>query len=408
MKRLSIWQVSVVSALALGPQARCGTLGGETGATIIEHDVFWVVRFRPELAVGRFAAALDVELLWDRRGVRDDDWSSSRQWVRLIRRLSWGAPGEPIHVHMGALDDATLGHGFLVHHYTNWYDEDFRRLGVRCSGHGRGFGGEGFSSSVARWEILGGRFWVEPMGHVRPALRPWRFGMTAISDRDPDASTSTDDSVTLWGLDTEFPLVQGPPTRVFTYGDVATILGHGRGAALGIGADLGRLAGMSGLAVRLERRFLGRHFLPAYIDAFYGVDRFDGTFGGGKAGTLDEVGEHDGWYGEVSGAFLDAVDLSAGFSRIQRRPGSGTLHLAVRPQTIRERWEISARLDKTALEKLHHLTQPERTLVEVSVGYRPSVWSLLYLRFRRTFQKQGAGYAPVDVLVPRLSASMMF
>jgi len=235
-----------------------------------------------------------------------------------------------------------------------------------------------------------------------------RFGVTAVSDRDPDAAKATEDQVSVWAADVEFPLVYAMPARVFLYGDAATIRGHGRGAALGLSANPGRFAGISGFGVRLERRFLGSHFLPEYIDAFYGVDRYDEETALGKETLLDLEPGSDGWYGELSGVILDAVEIVGGFSRAQGRSGSGVLHIDARSRPISQRWEISGGLNKTAIETLGDLTRQERTLAEIRVGYRLNPWSLVYVRLRRTFEKQEEGYRPVDVLIPRVLVSMAF
>jgi hypothetical protein len=172
--------------------------------------------------------------------------------------------------------------------------------------------------------------------------------------------------------------------------------------------NTGGFAGISGFGARLERRFLGARFIPEYIDAFYGVDRYDEGADRGKESALAGKHSSDGWYGEVSGMVLQTIEIVGGFSRLQGRPGSGVLHVGIRSGPIRQRWELSGSLDKGAIERLGDLSRRDRTLVELCVGYRISAWSLLYVRFRRTFERQDDGYRLVDVFVPRASLSVAF
>lgn len=407
MRRMT-WQALIWLPL-LATSAWSGTVGGEAGAAFLGGDLFWVIRFTPELDVGRFGAGLDVELLMQREGLRDDDWASSHQWVRLIRYVRWGVASDPVHLRLGALNALTVGRGLMVSRYTNWYDEDYRRLGVHACARARRVGLDAFSSSVGRQEILGARLWIEPFSRPAVALGPWRFGFSVVADDDPDADRRTGDGVTIVGFDSEFPLVQGSPAGCLLYGEAASILRYGTGGAAGIGIDLGTMAMFSGLQCRLERRFLGARFLPAYMDAFYGVARFDPATGLRKRDLLDATGAHGGWYAELQGTLAGTASLVAGFSRRNGSTGSGAFHVDVAPLAVGQRVQLRASLDATGIETLSDLTESGKTLIELWAGYRLNGWASCYLRFLRTFEKADDGaYRPVDVISPRLTASLAF
>jgi len=390
------------------------------GATVIDGELYWVVRFRPELLVGKVGVGLDIELLVDDdRNVREEDWDDSRKWVRIVRYVRYGNPNDPFYARVGALDDVTLGHGFIIDHYTNWYDEDYRRLGLHLSLASEAMGGGGFCSNLGRWEIVGARGWVAPLLSLStPMLRRVRTGVTLVADIDPDSDMGTPDEIAIAGADIELPLLQGPPIRLYLYADHATIIHHGSGQTLGIGADLGRLLGISEIRTRLERRFLGDNFLPAYFDAFYGVDRYvesvaepsESTVVRRKEDLLASIESGKAVFGELRGVFLGLITLSGSYQYTDDRPHSGLLHLEGELQGLKGLIELNGRIDKTGIEKGSEIFEKDdRTLLEGEIGYRLNPYSMLYVRYRRTFQKQENGtYEPIDVVTPRLVISVVF
>jgi hypothetical protein len=421
MRSIRAWQVVGLVLLFSQIQANAlGVIGGELGATVIDDEVYWVVRFRPELALGKFGIGLDIELLMnDDEGIRDDDWDSSHKWVRLIRYVRYGHRFDPIYARVGALDDVVIGHGFIVNHYTNWYDEDYRRLGFDLGISSRSLGFEAFSSNLGRWEVVGSRAWVAPLSGLTTSLAGrLRIGGTVAADIDPDESNSTNDEVVVVGADAELPLLYGPPFRLYLYADHAKIVDHGEGQGIGVGSELGRFMGISEIQARLERRFLGDHFLPAYFDAFYGVERFQRVYDSvgdtalvvRKDDILETVESGKAVYGELRGVILGLVSLLGSYQYTDNRPHSGVLHMEASVEGFQGLVDLRGRIDKSGIEKGSQVFEAdERTLLEGEVGYRLNLYSMLYVRYRRTFQLQSDGsYEPVDVVVPRLVISIAF
>ncbi|MCU0612469.1 MAG: hypothetical protein MUE60_11855 [Candidatus Eisenbacteria bacterium] len=322
--------------------------------------------------------------------------------------MRWGEEDENVFARLGAPDDVTIGHGFVVRHFTNWYDEDFRRLGLHFSGRTSRFGGRTFSSSVGRWEVAGVRLWAEPFTGLRRPLPPCRMGLTMVTDFDPDSRTAKEDGIAVLAADADIPLALDSAVSVAAAVDLATIMGHGWGGAMGLSGDFGRLAGVSGLKCRLERRFIGPDFMTEYVDAFYGVDRFVPAGDSGKADALGGESGGGGWYGEVQGVLLGMVAFAAGCSRVQGRSRTGVPHVNMSPRPIRERWEVRLSLNKARIRQLRDITRRDRPLLETTAGYRIRPWAWLCVRSRQTFEKQGAGYSPVSVVVPRISLSVTF
>lgn len=421
MRRIRTWQVaSLILLFSELPASALGVIGGELGATVIDGEVYWVVRFRPELALGKFGIGLDIELLMnDDEGVRDNDWDASHKWVRLIRYVRYGHRFDPLYARVGALDDVVVGHGFIVNHYTNWYDEDYRRLGFDFGASSKSIGIEAFSSNLGRWEIVGSRGWLAPFSWLTTSFAGRvRVGGTVAADVDPDEDAKTDDEVVVAGADVELPLLYGPPLRLYLYADHAQILDHGQGQGIGIGGELGRFMGISEIQARLERRFLGDHFLPAYFDAFYGVERFqemydsslDSMFVIRKDGILETIERGKAVYGELRGVVLGLVSLFGSYQYTDNRSHSGILHLEASLEGFKGLVDLRGRIDKSSIEKFSDIFEAdERTLLEGEIGYRLNLYSMLYVRYRRTFQLQGDGsYEPVDVVVPRLVIGITF
>jgi hypothetical protein len=421
MRHIRTWQVvGLVLLLSEIPASALGVIGGELGATVIDDEVYWVVRFRPELDLGKFGIGLDIELLMnDDEGIRDNDWDYSHKWVRLIRYVRYGHRFDPLYARVGALDDVVIGHGFIVNHYTNWYDEDYRRLGFDLGVSSKSAGIEAFSSNLGRWEIVGSRAWLAPLSWATTSFAGRvRLGGTVAADADPDENTNTDDEVMVAGVDAELPLLYGPPLRLYLYADHAEIRHHGQGQGVGIGGEVGRFMGISEIQARLERRFLGDHFLPAYFDAFYGVERFqqmydstlDTTFVVRKDEILETVERGKAVYGELRGVVLGLVSLFGSYQYSDDRPHSGILHLEASLEGFKGLVDLRGRIDKSCIEKSSDIFEAdERTLIEGEIGYRLNLYSMLYVRYRRTFQLQDDGsYEPVDVVVPRLVIGITF
>jgi hypothetical protein len=99
------------------------------GSTTIDNQQWQRIAFRREVPLGKLAIALDIELFLNSEG-----GISSRGWqfgnanqvmntlYRKVYYIRYGQPREPVFVKVGALDDVTLGYGFLMSHYRNTLD----------------------------------------------------------------------------------------------------------------------------------------------------------------------------------------------------------------------------------------------------------------------------------------------
>ena len=62
---------------------------------------------------------------------RKEDWDEPSDWTRIVRYISWGAPGDWIYGKIGVLNGVTLGNGTLVDRYYNTIDADHFQTGVQ-------------------------------------------------------------------------------------------------------------------------------------------------------------------------------------------------------------------------------------------------------------------------------------
>jgi len=134
MVRSMITRGSLLVLLALGAAAAQTAetqeeVGGRSvlfGTTTIDGRQWERLSFRPEIPLGKAAVALDIELFLDQQGaISSKGWEfgNSTEIMNTIYRkiyyIRYGMPGQPIYAKVGALDDVTLGYGFLMSHYRN-------------------------------------------------------------------------------------------------------------------------------------------------------------------------------------------------------------------------------------------------------------------------------------------------
>ncbi len=133
----------VQSAATAQPEATdAGASGSQSvsfGTTTIDGKQWQRLAYRPEIPLGKLAIALDFELF-----LNDEGAISSKGWefgnsaeiantiYRKIYYIRYGQPRDPVFFKVGALDDVTLGYGFLMSHYRNTLDyPGVKNLGLR-------------------------------------------------------------------------------------------------------------------------------------------------------------------------------------------------------------------------------------------------------------------------------------
>jgi len=95
-------------------------------STTIDGDQYYRMSFIPEIPLGKWAIAPDLEIFLDQEG-----GISSRGWrfgtttealnsiLRKIYYVRYGRPHDPVYAKVGALDEITLGYGLIMADYRN-------------------------------------------------------------------------------------------------------------------------------------------------------------------------------------------------------------------------------------------------------------------------------------------------
>ncbi len=375
-----------------------GVAMGGVGLSFIDDETFFVFNLRTELAIGQFGVGLDVPLRFntDNGELRDQDWNSAYDYFRIVRYLRYGQKRRtPIYARIGTVDAARLGHGFIMNYYTNEVRYDDRKIGSEFDLKFDRWGIETIVSNYDDIEIIGGRAYIKPLKRVASVglLRRLTFGATLAGDADPDGVGATNDDVTVAGLDIEFPLFATGPFFSLLYADHAKIFNFGSGQAVGLEFGLWKLAGSVTLRAKLERRFLGRRFLPSYFDPFYEIQRFQNTPGGPvrKTDLLQRrTTREQGIYGELFGDIFRMVKLLGTFERLDGQANSGRLHLAALLSPSVGPFQARALYDKSGIDDFADtFTLNDRSILRAGLGYQINAYLYLFTDYIWSFAING-------------------
>ncbi len=279
---------------------------------------------------------------------RKQDWDEPSDWTRILRYISWGAPGEWIYGRIGVLTGITLGNGTLVDRYYNTIDADHFQTGLSFELNLDGGGTGLFLDNLLDPEMAGVRGYVQPFafGDFGALAKAFQVGFTLVIDGaapmqpvlDSTQSRQLDGSSNL-KVQTE-PLVfvgfdlawQVQPTdwvvvRPYTDLNVWTQTG-GLGYHLGLLATFD-IAGAVTLGTRVEYRALSADYSPSWVNSWYEVERLDFLpdpvtgrqltkaryFRDRHVRGQDEI--RHGWHWSLDLTILDAVTISGIFEDYQ-------------------------------------------------------------------------------------------
>ena len=405
MRRLKHFSLSLVLAMTLivvtgyaqnpNPFGNNGSFTGALGMTVIDDQTFFTINLRPDIALGKFGLGLNVNLLYNTKNgaIRGEDWNESYDWARLIRYVRYGQKRDKFYTRVGTLDAARLGHGFIMNYYTNAASFDGRKIGLELDIDFGTFGFESVTNNMGRFEIFGGRAFVRPLRPYLdiPIIKNITFGASYVMDVDPDAMRNTSDGVSAYGLDVELPLITIPLLNTFAYVDWAKINNYGAGTAFGVEANLKIVAGIAEVSAKLERRILGKEFLPAYFDAFYEIRRYEPLEGGSifrKDSSLMLIqDETKGIFGELVGHVLNTIRLVGNFQRLDQTPNSGILHIAADSGDRIPLLALQAAYDKMGIETLNDaFTLDDRSIARVGIGYKVKPYLMLFMDYIHSYQ----------------------
>lgn len=350
-------------------------IGWEAEMGKIEED--WFLFLRPQLNIdlGRFGLGLQVPLRIriedndpedeDDYGdlIRREDWDEPSDWLKAIKYIRYGYKGDPIHAVAGDLRSVSLGHGTIVHMYSNNLDINHFKMGALLDLDTEYFGVETIQSNIHGYGLRGGRAYVRPFGFFSrdPSWRRLAFGATYVRDErapytleakgggpylDPSNQVpAVDDEMNfkVWdrkmaevsGVDAEYEVMDITFIRMLAYADYNRIRGGGDGFHTGV---LGRIRiplFSVELETRAEFRRLDGNYLPAYFGSHYEIQRYQfpfvdnlGKYGlgaGAEVTTMPkrraleslENGTLKGYYGELDACILGLVTIGGSFDDYQ-------------------------------------------------------------------------------------------
>ncbi len=394
-----------------------GMVTGGIGLSTINGNSYFTMNFRPELAFGKFGMGLDIMLRFDSEtgDLRAGDWDDSYDWFRVLRYVRYGFKQnpDPVYTRLGALDNARLGHGFIMNYYNNQIIYDERKLGIEFD-YDFGIGGfELMTSNLGRAEIFGGRLYYRPLQLVTNAaiLKNFAIGATYATDIDPDVNRKTEDRVSVFGFDAELPIIKTKVSKLAIYGDAAKIVDFGSGQAVGAEFQVFNLSGLVNFGAQLERRFIGKGFLPSYFGPFYELDRSDPDSSRQNQLTL-QTSSTRGTYGRLYGSILNLVNLLGSYERTDGAPQSGLLHVEASIPNTLPSFAARASYDDKGVDKFSDLfNMDENSAARVGLGYKMTPYLILYLDYIWTFQPDPARPGEYKVqkrFEPQLALSYTF
>lgn len=294
---------SVGGAVA-GAGGFSGMAGGDIGFGKLGDAYFLRLNIGTELRFDKIAVGLQIPLnirLEDRCGnfalpdgcpqnarLRHEDWDEFADYARLIRYFSYGAPADPFYIRLGELWGATFGHGTVLSGYYNSINLDLYKLGIQLNVNTAYGGVQTMMDSLLQPSVFGMRGYVRPVSFWDPKSY-WNnlaVGVTWMVDAFAPVGTVTpgvvrngsglplpNEAMGILGFDVEFTVLQHKIIDVIPYTDVNTIFGAGTGWHLGVLTKLRPLEKF-GLNLKLEYRYLGDGYVPAYFDSFYDIMKY--------------------------------------------------------------------------------------------------------------------------------------
>lgn len=273
---------------ALDPEEMALGRGGLSGLgfTFINGEPFLRFQLQPEIDLGKVGFGLGLVLLYsssadDEHTILAEDgetWDDISTFLRVVRYVRYGHLSEPFYTRFGALDYATIGHGFIMAGYSNY---DRRGLRLNLSSETKKIGVETVVNNVGAPTVFGGRLFVRPLQQEEggiPLLNNLEFGATYLTDIEPGLTLIPDgDPLIALGVDVGFPLIHNRSLRLDIYDDVAVlntkpetttgeideITDVAIGNAIGIGVSL------SQVFFKAEYRTFGAQFYPTIFDYTY-------------------------------------------------------------------------------------------------------------------------------------------
>jgi len=332
------------------------------GMVIINGKLYQQFGIRPDIPLGKWGVGLDLTLRVDEEGnLKEDEWDEPEDGIEKIYYIRYGAPGDPLYMRVGALDNVTLGYGILMRRYANTIQyPEVKRVGAYIEGQ-TGKNGfisfQGMTNNFREFDepgLVAGRVALKPIpkmsltvggsigfdgnqyaglldddedgvpNHLdlfadendfamrdsilivdEPDDIAWLIEHGLLPDiyKLPADYRGRHDEVMLTGLDVGLPLVKPGKFSLWGYGQVAQIHDYGWGWAVP-----GLRAAYYPYEVGVEYRRYEKEFIGDYFDFAYELERAqvvgDSTYAT-KEERLKGLGKAEGVYGDLTFSLTD-------------------------------------------------------------------------------------------------------
>jgi len=220
------------------------------------------------------------------------DWDEASDFVHILRQLEYRRRFSSAHLsaRVGEISGYTLGHGTLIHDYSNLADPDHLHSGFNFSLEGTNWFAQAMIDSFFRPHAVAARFELSPFN----GLKGLRFGSSVVLDPtapqqilmdgrgrrwvDEANNLQSEPSVLgLWGADISYTFGTRGERELTTYFDGNTSF-HGAGLHVGVwtGVPLDDNERIRfNFHAEYSRSSAG--YSPAYIETFYDIERFQPT-----------------------------------------------------------------------------------------------------------------------------------
>lgn len=184
---IALCTFSIATAQETGP-----AYSGSMGSVTVGDQQLYRLSMRPDIPLGKWGLALDIELFIDEEGgFSDRGWEfgtsteTLNTFLRKLYYLRYGRPKDDLYFKIGALDEVTLGYGFIMDGYRNTVQyPGIKKTGVQFQLDNLGsqqFKVEGVVNNIQDFQgggaLVGLRLSARPAGKLE-------FGLTYVVDID--------------------------------------------------------------------------------------------------------------------------------------------------------------------------------------------------------------------------------
>ncbi len=409
-------------------------VGGGAGVTWIDGNPFYTFRVFPEFALGKFGVGLDLKLEVSPEGnLRSENFNTFSDYMSVIRYVRYGHKKDPLYVRVGALDNATLGHGSIMYLYNNSLSYDNRKIGVQADVDFNTFGLETVYSTFGEAGILGVRGFVRPLQYTHfgkiPVIGRIEFGASYVADFNKYADVVSvkydaaengftpdekNGNMDIWGLDIGLPVFSNKVLSMDLYYDYVNIADYGDGSSVGFILNFNGL-GLVDVRTKFERRMNNDQFLPSYFNSMYEIERYSldnstGAFISKSQLLKNATNTGNGFYGELLVELLGTFDILGSYQRLDKDPKSGDLHLSTEISPEEMSFIARAGYDKVRIEDESDIfTLDDRSYFFTELGYKPLPYLIVSMVYHWTFTPMRdnsdnvIGYEPQKKIEPRIS-----